>query len=101
MVSSNGTSIAELNIHCMLASVRREEDIVRVLEAGISESCFVGAEHYWLAFDYIRGRIRKGKTASKTYIKRKFGIDRRGCPGHGDSSGRRLPSRHEGRASDG
>ena len=75
MVSSNGTSIAELNIHCMLASVRREEDIVRVLEAGISEACFVGAEHYWHAFEYIRDRIRKGKKASKTYLKRKFGLD--------------------------
>lgn len=75
MVSSHGTSIAELNILCMLASVQKEEDIVRVLEAGISEACFVGAEHYWEAFQYICGRIRKGKKPSKTYLKRKFGLD--------------------------
>ncbi len=65
----------ETNIKCMLASVRREEDIALVLEAGISEACFVGAEHYWHAFEYIRGRIRKGKKPSKTYLKRKFGLD--------------------------
>ena len=65
----------ETNIKCMLASVQQEEDIIRVLEAGITEACFVGAEHYWHAFEYIRDRIRKGKRPSKTYLKRKFGLD--------------------------
>ncbi len=74
MVSSDRTSTAELNILCMLASVQKEEDIVRVLEAGISEACFVGAEHYWRAFEYIRDRVRAGKKPSKTFLKRKFGL---------------------------
>ncbi len=65
----------ETNIKCMLASLRSEEDISRVLEAGVTEACFVGAEHYWHAFEYIRERVRAGKKPSKTFLKRKFGLD--------------------------
>ena len=65
----------ETNIKCMLASLRHEEDIARVLEAGITEACFVGAEHYWHAFEYICDRVRAGKKPNKTLLKRQFGLD--------------------------
>ena len=70
-----GPDSMEKNIECMLASMQKEEDVVRVLGAGITKACFVGAEHYWHAFAYIRDRIRKGKIINKTYLKRKYGVD--------------------------
>lgn len=55
----------------MLSSIQKEEDIVRVLEAGVTEACFVGGMHYWHALQYIFNRIRAGKQVNKNYLKRR------------------------------
>ncbi len=84
MVSSNGTSVAEaaqagndtlLNIRCMLASIHHEDDIDRVLDAGITEACFAGVETCWEVFQYICNRLRSGKKISKKDIQRAYDVD--------------------------
>lgn len=59
----------------MLSSIQKDADIARVLDAGITEACFVGGMRYWRALQYIFGRIRAGKKIDKDYLQRQHNTE--------------------------